>query len=165
MCNINFTRPFLEQVIRLGIPVATDVHDIADLNDAYNRDYMASADILFMSHEKLPIRPMEWIRQIREVFAPSFAVVGMGDEGALLGLPNGLVEHIKAVQTRPIVNTIGAGDSLFSAFLHSYMQSGNPVAALKRAVVFASWKIGVSGAVDGFITEAELDDLMTQVSH
>ena len=57
LCNINYTRAFLSLGKELGKPVATDVHAIADLDDAYNRDFMAHADILFMSHERLPVPP------------------------------------------------------------------------------------------------------------
>jgi len=41
------------------------------------------------------------------------------------------VERIPAVQTRPVVNTIGAGDALFSAFVHGYLQSGDPYQAIR----------------------------------
>lgn len=57
LCNINFARPFLRRARELGKPLATDVHTISDLDDPYNRDYMAAADILFMSDEKLPCSP------------------------------------------------------------------------------------------------------------
>ena len=61
--------------------------------------------------------------------------------------------------TRPIVNTIGAGDALFSAFVHVYQQLGDPYQAIRRAIVFASYKIGTAGAAEGFVTTTELEDL------
>jgi sugar/nucleoside kinase (ribokinase family) len=57
------------------------------------------------------------------------------------------------------VNTIGAGDALFSAFVHAFQRSGDPYAALEKAVVFASYKIGTAGAADGFLDAAGLDAL------
>jgi ribokinase len=45
-----------------GKLVATDIHTISDLEDAYNGDYMAAADILFMSDGRLPCAPEEWVR-------------------------------------------------------------------------------------------------------
>ena len=54
LCNINFSRPFLARAQAQGVPIATDVHTIADLDDPYNRDFMAAASILFMSDEGLP---------------------------------------------------------------------------------------------------------------
>ncbi len=64
ICNINFARPFLARARAVGTPIATDVHTIADLDDPYNADFMAAADILFMSDERLPCRPEEWVRRL-----------------------------------------------------------------------------------------------------
>ncbi|MBN1919921.1 MAG: carbohydrate kinase family protein [Anaerolineae bacterium] len=157
LCNINFARPFLEATTARGIPIATDVHTIADLDDAYNRDFMAAADILFMSHEALPVAPEEWARRILKHFGPKIVVIGLGREGALLveRRPEALV-RLPAVFTRPVVNSIGAGDALFSAFIHFYAYERNAYDALRKAVVFASYKIGETGAAAGLLTEAEL---------
>jgi ribokinase len=156
LCNINFTRALLPLAKAAGVLIATDVHAIRDLHDPYNGDYMASADILFQSHEKLPCAPAEWLQQIQQRYNPLVAVIGMGGNGALLAGRDLPLQHIPAVVTRPIVNTIGAGDALFSAFLHGYLTSGDAVAALRQAVIFASYKIGVAGAADGFLNAAEL---------
>jgi sugar/nucleoside kinase (ribokinase family) len=160
LCNINFSRPFLRHMRDRGVPMATDVHAISSLDDDYNRDYMAAATILFMSHELLPNSPEDWIRGLWARYGTEIAVVGMGPDGALLGVRrDGLLARFPAVQTRPIVNTIGAGDALFSAFVHVYHQTGDPVLAIKKAVVFASYKIGETGAAQGFLSAAALDEL------
>jgi ribokinase len=57
------------------------------------------------------------------------------------------------------VNTIGAGDALFSSFLHAYSRDGDPYEAIQKAVVFASYKIGETGAAEGFLKAQELDNL------
>lgn len=157
LCNINFARPFLEVTRARRIPIATDVHTIADLEDAYNRDYMAAADILFMSDETLPVPPETWARWILERFGPKIVVIGLGHEGALLAerRPEAIV-RVPAVFTRPVVNSIGAGDALFSAFVHFYARERNAYSALRKAVVFASYKIGEKGAAEGFLAEAAL---------
>ncbi|MEZ4583080.1 MAG: hypothetical protein R3A10_15840 [Caldilineaceae bacterium] len=62
--------------------MATDVHAIAALDDAYNRDHMAHADILFMSHERLPVPPDAWAVMARH--ASAVLVIGLGADGALL---------------------------------------------------------------------------------
>lgn len=158
LCNINFSRPFLKIAKSAGIPIATDVHTIADLNDAYNRDYMAAADILFMSDESLPQPPQAWAETVMHELNTKIVVIGMGKQGALLALRStGAISHFPAVQTREVVNTIGAGDALFSAFLHGYLQTRDPHLALQKAMVFASYKIGVSGAADGFLDAASLN--------
>jgi sugar/nucleoside kinase (ribokinase family) len=160
LCNINFSRPYLEVMRARGIPIATDVHAIADLDDDYNRDFMATAAVLFMSHEHLPCSPEEWIRRVWNRYGTEITVVGMGGDGALLGIrQSGFLERIPAAQTRPVVNTIGAGDALFSAFVHGYQDSGDPVLALRKAVVFASYKIGEKGAAQGFLDATALNRL------
>jgi acarbose 7IV-phosphotransferase len=162
LCNINFSRPFLARSQALGIPIATDVHTIADLDDVYNRDFMAAASILFMSDESLPCAAEVWVRQIWDRYGVDVVVVGLGAQGALLGLRRDhCLERLAAVQTRPVMNTIGAGDALFSAFVHDYVTTGDPYAALQRAIVFASYKIGETSASQGFLDEAALEEICT----
>jgi len=158
LCNVNFSRPFLARAQQAGVPIATDVHTIHALEDPYNSDFMAAAHVLFMSNEKLPCPPEEWARRVQGRYGTAVLVIGLGADGALLAVQaDGFTERITAVTTRPVVNTIGAGDALFSAFVHSYSQSGDPYAAIRRAVVFASYKIGETGAAQGFLTAVELE--------
>ncbi len=164
LCNVNFSRPFLAKAQRAGVPIATDVHAIADLDDAYNRDFMAAADVLFLSDEALPCPPEEWARRMLDRYGPEIIVVGLGARGALLAVrSDSFVGRFPAVRTRPVVSTIGAGDALFSAFVHVYHQTGDPYAAIRRATVFASYKIGIAGAADGFLDPEALERLCTQM--
>jgi ribokinase len=68
------------------------------------------------------------------------------------------IGRFETVRTRTVVNSIGAGDALFSAFLDGYMRTGDPYSALKRAMVFASYKIGGKGAAHGFLSPEALDE-------
>ena len=63
-----------------------------------------------------------------------------------------------------VVNTIGAGDALFSAFIHFYNGSQDPYEALRKAIVFASYKIGEAGAAEGFLDQRGLEDLAEGVT-
>lgn len=164
LCNINFSRPMLLKARRAGVCVATDVHAIWDIDDDYNRDFMIAADILFMSHEHLPTSPEEWARRVQNQYGNQIIVIGMGGEGALLAVRrDNFIERIPAVYTRPVVNTIGAGDALFSAFLHGYNQTADPYQAIRKAMVFASHKIGAASAADGFLDAAGLDALAVKI--
>ena len=165
LCNINFTRPMLAKAKTAGVPIVTDVHAIADIDDDYNRDYMAQATVLFQSHEHLPCSPEDWARRLWNRYGTPIVVIGLGSEGALLAVKDdNFLERIPAVYTRPVVNTIGAGDALFSAFVHSYGQKSDPYLSIKKAVVFASYKIGVAGAADGFLDAAGLDEWVARVT-
>lgn len=160
LCNINFARGLLPAARRLGKPVATDVHTIANVDDDFNRDFMAAADILFCSDERLPEGPEAWVQSVNRRYDPAVQVVGLGAAGALLAARGRPSQIVPAVQTRPVVNTIGAGDSLFSAFLHGWLQSGgDALRSLRIATIFASWKVGGNGGADGFLSAAELQQL------
>jgi ribokinase len=165
LCNINFSRPFLPLARRAGKLIATDVHTIASLEDDYNQDFMAAADILFMSDEHLPLAPEELARRVLDRFGAEVVVIGLGSKGALLAArQDHILERLPAVVTRPVVNTIGAGDALFSCFVHYYAKTRDPYLSLQRAIVFASYKIGEAGAADGFLDEASLERLCLEKS-
>lgn len=159
LCNINYSRPLLWLAKDSGKPIFCDVHCISDLHDAYNADFMKHADVLFLSNEEIIGREESFVRGLSAEYPCKIFVVGMGARGALL-YDRGSFSLIPAVATRPVVNTVGAGDALFSAFVHFYVKDHNAVEALKRAVVFASYKIGESGASKGFLSEAALTELL-----
>ena len=160
ICNINFARPFLRSAKERSVTVATDVHTIDDLDDDYNRDFMAAADILFMSDERLPCSPEEWAFAMQRRYGNAIIAVGLGEEGVLLAVKeDNFLQRIPAVSTRLVANTIGAGDALFSAFVHGYHKTGDPYEAMRKAIVFASYKIGETGAAAGFLDEAGLERL------
>jgi ribokinase len=161
ICNINFSRPLIAEARRFGIPIATDLHALADPEDAYNRDYLENADILFMSHERLPCSPEKWVSRLKPLTRAEIIVIGMGGDGALLFERNtDRLERFPTVTLRPVVSTIGAGDALFSGFLHVYLETGNAGRALDAARHYAAWKIGEPGAADGLLTARELDALL-----
>lgn len=163
LCNINFSRPFLHTARQAGKLIATDVHTLSSLDDDYNRDFVEAAHILFMSDELLPVSPEDWIRALWNRYAPDVIVIGLGPRGALLGVKrDNFLERVPAVQVRPVVNTIGAGDALFSAFVHSYARSSDPYEAIGKAVMFAAYKIGATGAAEGFLDAAGLDRLYAE---
>jgi ribokinase len=158
ICNINFARPLLAVARDAGKPIATDVHALVSLDHDYNQDYMRAADILFMSDEKLPEPLEEVARKVLDRFHTKILVIGMGKKGAVLAVKeDGFIGRFEAVKTRKVVNSIGAGDALFSSFLDRYLRTGDPYTSLKAAMVFASYKIGEKGAAQGFLNGEELD--------
>lgn len=160
LCNINFARALLPVAKRLGKIIASDVHAISNLEDDFNRDFMAAADMLFCSHERLPESPEQWVQAVGRRYNPAVQVVGMGADGSLLALRGQPPQHAPALTTRPVVNTIGAGDALFAAFLHGWLQTGGDAyQSLQLATIFASWKVGGNGGADGFLSREELQRL------
>ena len=55
---------------------------------------------------------------------------------------------------------LSADDALFAAFLDGYARDRDARAALKRAVVFASWKLGAASAAEGFLGAEPLRQLV-----
>lgn len=164
LTNVNYARPFLQPARQAGAPVVTDLHDIADLDSEHNRAFMEAADILFMSHRRLPCPAEAWARRLVERYGTEVVVVGLGAGGALLSVKrDGFLGLVPAVRTREVVNTVGAGDALLSAFVHYYTKTPNPYAAIEKAVVFASYKIGEDGASRGFLDEPALDRLHAEL--
>lgn len=158
LCNINFNRELIRAARARGVMTATDVHVLGSVEDDYNRDFMECADVLFLSDEALPCGPEDFLRQLQERYHNRILVLGMGKQGAML-LAGGQIARIPAYAPPKVVNTVGAGDALFAAFLHFYAKGLPARAALERAVVFAGVKVGADGASEGFCTERELEEL------
>ncbi|MFD9944516.1 carbohydrate kinase family protein [Nonomuraea sp. NPDC059023] len=143
LTNTAFVRPLLEPACEEGVPIAVDVHLIADVDDAYNRPWLKVADIIFCSHERLPCPPRQWVAKIFQRYPGCLiAAVGLGGRGCVMGLADGVLVEVAAVAPRGVVSTAGAGDALFASFLHSWLATRNPVAALEDAVLHAGWKVG-----------------------
>lgn len=130
LCNINFSRNLIPIAQAAGAPIAADVHALADLDDHYNQDFMAAAEILFLSDESLPEPPEAVAKAMLAKYKMKILVIGLGAKGVLLTVRKaGFMKRFPAVYTRPVVNTIGAGDALFSAFLDRYLRWGDPMRA------------------------------------
>ena len=159
-CNINFNRELLKLAKQTGKIIASDVHVLTDINDEYNKDFMNSANILFLSDEGINGEYKDFILSIEEKFGNDIIVLGMGSKGALMYVKkDAKFYELPAHKAEKIVNTVGAGDSLFSAFIHFYAKGLAPVECLKRAQAFAAYKIGFDGASEGFATEDIVENM------
>jgi acarbose 7IV-phosphotransferase len=157
LTNARFVRPLIQGAERAAVRIATDVHLIAEADDAYNRPWLEAADIVFCSHERLPCAPEEWIAQMFERYCGCTVVgIGRGANGVMLGLRDGTLVRASAATPRGVVSSAGARDALFASFLHGWLATGNPVDALRRVVVHAGWKVGDTMAGAPSLTEEEL---------
>lgn len=159
-CNINFNRPLLRMAKAAGKRIATDVHVLSNVYDAYNREFMECADILFLSDEGVGQNYEDFLLQLARTYGSEIIVLGRGDKGAAMYLrQTDRILQMPAAQVGPVTNTVGAGDALFSAFVHFYARGFASAEALRRAQLFAAYKITVSGASNGFVTEQTLEDM------
>jgi len=162
-CNVNFNRPLLAMAKATGKLVATDVHVLSRVDDEYNRDFLQAADVLFLSDEGVGEDHRGFLWSLAQTYQPRVIVMGRGSQGAsLYDRERQLFLDVPTVQVLPVVNTVGAGDALFSAFVHFFVGGMEPLEALIRAELFASAKIGVSGASKGHINAAALDIIYQQ---
>ncbi|GAB3472968.1 carbohydrate kinase family protein [Nocardiopsis coralliicola] len=157
LTTAGLSRPLLAAARRAGVPVATDLHQISDIADEDRSAWLHAADILFCSHERLPASPREWIASVFAAY-PGCAVagVGCGAEGAVLGLRDGTLVRARTELPRSLISVIGAGDTLFATFLHSWLSTGQPVRALSDAVLHAAWRIGATRTGDTLLTADQL---------
>lgn len=160
--NINFNRELLRKAKAAGKTIATDVQVLANINDDFNREFLENADILFLSDEEINGDYREFLRAIGEKYKNKIIVLGMGVNGALMYTDNTFYQ-LSAVKVENVVNTVGAGDSLFSAFLHYYAKGTDPLECLKKAEIFASEKIKTNGAAKGFVSESTIYELSKKI--
>ena len=157
-CNINFNRPLLHLAKEVGKIIATDVHVLSDIYDEYNREFMEHADILFLSDENIGDDYQVFLWELAHTYGCRIIILGRGAKGAAIYLrETDQIMEMPAVNAGKVVNTVGAGDALFSAFLHFYAKGYDAIEALYRAQIFAAHKITISGAAKGFVSEAVVE--------
>jgi len=164
LTNIAYSKPLIAVAQSHRVPIATDLHTLTDLGDAYNAPFLRSAHILFVSGERITVPPAAWAEALLAASPAEVVVVGLGDRGAYLAVrSSGVRRQLPAVSTRPVVQTGGAGDALFACFLHGYLRSRDPLHALRAATVFASYKLGAANSSDGFLSHADLEALLASL--
>lgn len=158
VCNANFSRPLLKLAKDAGVKVATDVHVLGDIRDAYNMEFMEDADILFLSNEYISGRERRFAEMLAESYDNEIIVIGRGSAGALMYVRDERQFYdMPAAKPEKTVNTVGAGDCLFATFVSLYAKGTfSPAECLAYAQKAAAHKIGFDGAAKGFMGLAEL---------
>ncbi|WP_099467613.1 carbohydrate kinase family protein [Konateibacter massiliensis] len=158
LCNSNYARPFLRRAKEMGKKIVVDVQEVKGVDDEYNREFMEYADILCLNFSYATKPYEDFVKAIEAKYGNEIIIMGMGDKGAMMYVKkDNFIGSFPTVRTREIVNTIGAGDSQLSAFVHFYIKTQNPYYSLKAAILFASYKIGNPSAAHGFLTEEQVE--------
>ena len=125
---------------------------------ANKADFLAAADILYISDDDIVCDAYDCINECKEKYDPEIIIMGIGERGVILYTRenNSLIEY-KPVKTFDVVNTIGAGNAVFSAFLHYYVKTGDAKTAIKNALLFVSYKISFVGTSNGFMSEEQIE--------
>lgn len=156
--NCNFCRPLIGLAQKYNKPLAVNVRSMRAEKIEQKKDFLSAADILYISDDDLDSDPYDCINECREKYNPQIMVMGIGARGVILYTreDNSVLEY-KSVKTNEVVNTVGAGNALFSAFLHYYVKTGDAKESIKNALLFASYKIGFVGTTNGFMTEEQIE--------
>lgn len=158
LCNSNYVRPYLIKSKELGKKIVTDVHAIKEIDEEHNKEFMEYADILCLNSTYVKEPYEDFMKQIEAKYGNKIIIMGMGDKGTIMYVKkDDFIGFFPTVRTRKIINTVGAGDSQLSAFVHFYKKTGNPYYSLKAAILFASYKIGNQSAAHGFLTEDQVE--------
>lgn len=156
--SCNFCRPIIELAKKYEKPLAVNVRSLRKEKEIQKADFLKAADILYVSDDDLDEEPYDIIDNCRKKYDPEIMILGIGKNGVILytKTDNSILEY-KPVKTNEIVNTIGAGNALFSAFLHYYVKTKDAKESIKNALLFASYKIGFVGTSNGFLTEEQIE--------
>ena len=142
-----------------GLPISCDLQDAIDADDAYRADFVAAADVLFISAANLS-DPARVAQDLAARRPGRVVVVGAGDKGCLVAL-EGHVETFPAIDLpRPVVDTNGAGDTLAATFLASYLVDELGLArSVRRAQLAARWICSQRGDEKAPLPRARLEAL------
>lgn len=159
LANANFCRPLLSASKLAGKKIAVNIRRFSYEKEQYNECFLRDADILYLSDDGLDQDPYDFVKYIVEKYQPEIVILGQGKNGVLLyNSADNTYTHHASVKTNEIVNTVGAGNALFSCFLHYYNNTKDPFFSIRNAILFASYKIGFTGSSNGFMTEKQIED-------
>ena len=146
--DANFCRPLIGIGKELRKPIAVNIREYTEEKAYFNEDFLKGGDILYISDDRLVGDPYEFVKLLAAKYRPQIIILGQGAAGLILYDKNkNIIAHY---------NTVGAGNALFSCFLHFYNKTKDSVFAVKNAMLFASYKIGFMGTSSGFMTEEEI---------
>jgi sugar/nucleoside kinase (ribokinase family) len=143
----NWVRYAARVAQEMGKYVATDVHDVIDIDD-YHRDFYQAADLIFVSMARLRPALADFARHLHEGFGVT-TVVGMdGARGAwLVDAATGATTHFPAAQVEHVVDTVGAGDALAAGFCAALSCGIDLEACMRVAMRVAAHKIQFRGTL------------------
>ncbi len=158
LANANFCRPLAKAAKEAGKTLAINFRGFSEEKVPFNDDMLHMADIIYVGDDNLVDSSYDFVKKLADTYGTQVIILGQGANGLIIySRKDDLIAHYHTVKTNEIVNTAGAGNSLFSCFMHFYIETGDAVHAIKKALLFASYKIGFMGTSSGFLTEQELE--------
>jgi sugar/nucleoside kinase (ribokinase family) len=153
---INYCRRLVPMARKHGKDIWVDIHDYDGANP-YHGDFIAAADWLFASSERLP----DWRSFMRRMVGQGkkAVVCTHGRHGSTLLIPGGDFVDLPALDAYERVDSNGAGDSFMAGFLYAHARGHRPEACQEYATVCGGLAVAsrelVHGALDAAYLEAE----------
>lgn len=98
----------------------------------------------------------KYARELQKMGARN-VIVSLGRRGAMLVDENG-EKHVQGVLKQPVINTVGAGDSMVAGFIAGYQQTGDYAYALKLGSACGN----ATSFLPGLATKAKIDEVLAQ---
>jgi sugar/nucleoside kinase (ribokinase family) len=160
----NWARHLLPVARELGLTIACDIQDVIAIDDAYRRDYVEQADILFFSAVNQP-DPAPLIEAFLALNPAQIVISGMGARGCALGTRGCTLRTREGVEffppvemEAPVVDTNGAGDGLAVGFLTSYVLDGDSLHdSILRGQIAARHTCSQRASSSSLITAGQLE--------
>ncbi len=151
-----FSIDILPIIKNKGIPIATDMQTMNNLTNEYGKPFLEHSDVIFFSSDHFEGDVKQVVVDLYNKYKFEVIGVGLGKDGCLI------YSDEEFYQVKPpkveVVNTVGAGDTLFSTFIHYYYKSENAKTAITKAVIHASHKVQFRTASEGFLKDQEIED-------
>lgn len=147
-----------------GAVIACDLQDMRDPGDAYRRDFVAAADILFVSAAH-HADPAPLLGHLLAAGAARIVLCGRGADGVLVATDRGVQAYpppdLPPGVELPVVDTNGAGDALAVGFLVAHVLQGRSIAeAVRRGQLGARWACAQRATSNDLITAGRLAALL-----
>ncbi len=158
LANANFCIPLARAAKEAGKTLAVNFRGFCEEKEPHNEELLRLADIVYLGDDNIIDSSYDFVKKLADTYGSQVVILGQGAKGLIIySRKDDLIAHYHTVKTNEIVNTVGAGNSLFSCFLHFYISTGDAVRAVKNALLFASYKIGFMGTSNGFLSEDRLE--------
>jgi len=155
----NWARRLLPIARRHGVKIACDIQDVVSIDDAYRRDFIEAADVLFFSAVN-QAAPEPIIRSVLQMDDSKIIIAGMGAQGCAVGTRVGITYYQAVDLEAPVIDTNGAGDGLAVGFLASYfLDNYDLAAAIRRGQICARHTCTLKANSSGLLDQATLNRL------
>ena len=157
LTNAAVCKNFLNTAKKMNKKIAVNFREYREETMDFNGAFMEEADIIYISDSHIVDASDSFIQSLSKKYDPEIIIMGQGAKGLIIySKQNDILAHYNTVKTNKVVNTVGAGNALFSCFLHYYAHKADPIYAVKCALLFASYKIGFMGSSNGFMSQEQL---------